>query len=263
MHPIHVINTKRNVEVKVNGILYFSGTGNSLHIAKKVQERFSGGIKYIPKYQGNGKEFDVIFLVTPIYSYGMPKHVYDLLPKLNKKSKLYIIQNYGGMVGGADHLTYTYCKKYGLNIQGVWTIKMTENYTLSFTVPKFYLNKALKTCNVKIEKVLNEIESGKNSIPKKKRTKEEKYLKNMSNWHIIGSRFHTSDDCVKCGKCISLCPVGNIFLKDGKICFGDKCVACLGCYHRCPQKAIKYQNKKKSFRYINPFIDENEIGKDL
>ena len=52
-------------------------------------------------------------------------------------------------------------------------------------------------------------------------------------------------------------------MEDGKITFGDKCVACLGCYHRCPQKAIEYKGRKKKFRYINPNIDESEIGEDI
>ena len=72
-----------------------------------------------------------------------------------------------------------------------------------------------------------------------------------------------SDNCIKCEKCISICPVKNIELKDNKITFLDKCVACLGCYHRCPQKAILYKNHKKKDRYVNPNINESDIGKDF
>ena len=51
-------------------------------------------------------------------------------------------------------------------------------------------------------------------------------------------------------------------MNGGKIVFADKCVACLGCYHRCPKKAIVYKGKKKKDRYINPNVNENDIGKD-
>ncbi len=247
----------------MNGILYFSSTGNSLFIAKKEQQRFGGKIVYIPKYQGDGSEFEKLVLVTPIYSYGMPTHVHSLLSRLNKQRELIVIQNYGGMVGGADFLLYSYATKLGLNIKSVFVIKMPENFTLTFTVPKFYLKSVLKNCGKAIDKVLNQIETGTPHVPKKKKTKEAKYLKNKSNWHLIGQRFCTSQNCVQCQKCVSLCPVGNISLQDGKIVFGDKCVACLGCYHRCPNKAILYQNKKKKFRYVNPNVDESEIGRDL
>lgn len=193
----------------------------------------------------------------------MPAHVYELLPKLDKNKELIVIQNYGGMIGGADYLLYQYATKLGLNIKSIYTIKMPENFTLTFSVPKFYLNSTLKSSNKRIDKIINMIQAEKYILPKKKKTKEQKYLRNKSNWHLIGSDFKANEKCVKCKKCINLCPVGNISLVDGKITFGDKCVACLGCYHRCPQKAIIYKNKNKKSRYINPNINENEIGKDL
>lgn len=245
------------------GILYFSGTGNSLYIAKKVKEELSGEILYIPKYKKNGSEFEKIIIVTPIYSFGMPKHVYELLPKLDKNVPIIIIQNYGGMVAGADYLVRKYCETNGLNLKGMFLIKMPENFTTTFTVPKFYLNSVLKNVDKHLSVIINNIKNDNLKLPKKKRIKEETYLKNMSNWHIIGERFNVSEDCIKCGKCISICPVQNISLNGDKITFGDKCVACLGCYHRCPQKAIRYLNKKKKDRYINPNINENEIGKNF
>lgn len=100
-------------------------------------------------------------------------------------------------------------------------------------------------------------------MPKKTKTKEKVYLKNKANWHLIGRRFSVTDDCVKCGKCVDLCPSQNISLTDKGIVFADKCVACLGCYHRCPKKAIVYLNKSKKDRYVNPNIDESNIGKDI
>ena len=247
----------------MNGILYFSGTGNSLYIAKKIKESLGGDVLYIPNYKGDGSEFEKIIVVTPIYSYGMPKHVYELLPRLDKSKELIVVQNYGGMVGGADYFMLQYCKKCGLNIKAIHVLKMPENFTVTFTVPKFYIKSTLKKADGAIEKVIEKIKAGVICIPKKKSTKEKTYLTNMSNWHIIGNRFCVSEDCVKCGKCVKVCPVGNIEFKDGKPQFGDKCVACLGCYHRCPKKAIRYLKKKKKDRYVNPFINEKEIGKDL
>ena len=244
------------------GILYFSSTGNSLFIAKKVQSRIGGAIKYIPNYNGNGEEFSKIVLVTPVYSFGMPTFVYDIIPRLNKKTEIFIVQNYGGMVGGADYFIYDYAKKHGLNVKAVYTVKMPENFTLTFTVPKIYIGLTLKSADKRINKVIGRICSGESRIPKKQKIKSDVYFKNKSNWHIIGERFSVTDDCVKCGKCVSICPAGNITFKDAKIVFSNKCVGCLGCYHRCPEKAIVYKNKRKKDRYINPNVNENDVGKD-
>lgn len=247
----------------MNGIFYFSSTGNSLYIAKLLKEKIDGNIVFIPSYEGNGGEFDKIFIVTPIYSFGLPSPVFDLLPKLDKSKEIIVIQNYGGMAGNADYLFYDYAKnRFGLNVISVYKIKMTENFTLQFSVPKLYQKIQLKKCKNRIEGVLKKILNGEYIIPKKTKTKEKTYLKNKANWHIIGKRFSTNNNCTKCGKCAQICPVKNIKVED-KVMFGDNCIACLGCYHRCPNRAITYLNKRKKYRYVNPFIDENDIGKNF
>ena len=68
----------------MTGILYFSSTGNSLYIAKKLKEKVGGDVLYIPNYNGDASEFERIIIVSPIYSFGLPTFVYDLLGKLNK-----------------------------------------------------------------------------------------------------------------------------------------------------------------------------------
>ncbi len=249
--------------MKKLGILYFSSTGNSLYIAKKVKERLGGSILYIPSYNENCNEFDKIIIVTPIYSFGMPLPVLDLLPRLNKTAGIIVIQNYGGMVSGADGLFYNYAKGLGLNIKSVYTMKMPENYTLVMSPPSFYKNMTLKSADKRIFRIVSAIEQQRYIIPKNKRTKEETYLKNKANWHLISERFSVTDKCVKCQKCVSICPSHNITYNDGKITFGENCIACLGCFHRCPQHAIIYNSKDNKKRYINPNVEEKDIGKSF
>lgn len=245
----------------MNGIFYFSSTGNSLYIAKRIKDKLDGEIIYIPKYQGNGSEFDQIIIVSPIYSYGLPVHTYDFLLNVNHNTPIYIVLNYGGMAGGADYFTYNLAKDNGKNILGVYTLKMPENYTLTFTVPSFYCNSTLKKAPKAVDKIISKIKSGEKSAPKKAKTHEDKYYLNKSNWHLIAHDFSANEDCIGCGKCVEVCPVQNISIEEGIVKFADKCVACLGCYHRCPQKAIIYKGKNKKDRYFNPNVNENELGK--
>lgn len=247
----------------MTGIFYFSATGNSLYIAQRLQSALGGSIRYIPSYVGNGEEYDRIIIVSPIYSFGLPVHVYDFIPKLIGEQPVWIVLNYGGMAGGADAFTYRYAKEQGMNIQGVFTVKMPENYTLTFSAPSFYTNATLKAAPKAIDTVAQKIKNGEPYVPRKKRTKEDIYLKNRPTWHLIANDFSVSSDCIQCGKCVQLCPTQNISLENGKISFADRCVICLGCYHRCPKKAIRYKKSTKQDRYLNPHIRESDIGKDM
>lgn len=58
---------------------------------------------------------------------------------------------------------------------------------------------------------------------------------------ILGKFFRVDrDKCISCGKCVKLCPFGNITMSaDGKIRFGNKCMGCTACSFHCPQDAIK------------------------
>lgn len=246
----------------MNGILYFSSTGNSLFVAKMAQKRLSGEIRYIPTYYGDGSEYDRVIIVCPIYSYGLPTHVSDLLPRLRKRSVTMIL-TYGGMTFGADRLAYEYAIENGLKVQGIYTVKMVENFTLTFSTPSFYNKMALRNAPGKIEKILSSIAKDELHIPTEKKTKRQEHETNKANWHLIANDFSVTEDCIRCGKCVDLCPSGNITMKEEKIAFGNSCVACLGCYHRCPQKAIRYKNRKKLDRYFHPDVKESDLGKDV
>lgn len=244
----------------MNGIFYFSSTGNSLYLSKRIKSKLGGKIIYIPNYQGDASEFEKIIVVSPIYSFGLPVHTYNFLLNVNSNSKIYVVLNYGGMAGGADVFTYNYAKENNKNILGVFKMLMPENYTLTFSTPSIYNKMILKKSLKKIDDIILKIKQNGVFIPKKAKTNEKIYFTNKSKWHLIANDFSVKENCVKCGKCVENCPANNISFENEEITFKDNCVACLGCYHRCPQKAIVYKHKNKKGRYINPFINENEIG---
>lgn len=247
----------------MKGILYFSSTGNSLYLAKRIRERIPAHILYLPRYAGDGGEFDEVILVSPVYSFGLPVHSYKFLQRLCPNVPLTVVLSYGGATGGAERLVAELARRGNKNLRGVYAIQMPENYTLTFTTPKIYEKLVLRLAEKKIDRVTGAILRAEPHLPAEGRTRETLYEKNKSNWHLIGRDFSATEDCMQCGKCAALCPVGNIVLENGKVCFGDRCVACLGCYHRCPQKAIVYKHRRKKDRYINPKIREAEIGENF
>jgi len=248
----------------MNGIFYFSSTGNSLFIAEQIKAELWGEIRYIPKFEGDLNLYDRIIIVSPTHSFGLPTLVYDFITNMKSSKPLYIVLNHGGMRANAPYFAYHLCKEKGLNIRSVQDVMMPEIYTLTFSQPKFLIKMVLRKAPKKLKPVIAAIREDKEIIiPKPEKDKwTPKHLENRKVWHMLVKDFRITDDCNSCQKCVRICPTDNIKHENGSIVFGDKCVACLSCYHRCPEKAIVYKEKRKKDRYINPLIREENIGAD-
>lgn len=54
-----------------------------------------------------------------------------------------------------------------------------------------------------------------------------------------GLKPFATDECVLCGECSALCPLGAISADDPKSTDEEKCISCMRCISVCPQKARK------------------------
>ncbi len=113
-------------------VLYFTATGNSLYVAKMLDDdRLS-----IPQVIQNEKmEFsaDRIGIVCPIYGHEMPDLVKLFLKQASFHTNyFYLVLTYGRMHGGAAELADNYLKTCGLNADYINTIMMVDNYLPSF-----------------------------------------------------------------------------------------------------------------------------------
>ena len=50
--------------------------------------------------------------------------------------------------------------------------------------------------------------------------------------------------CIRCGKCVSLCPMKNISLENGNTVSDGKCTMCYRCINFCPTQAITLFGKR-------------------
>ena len=98
----------------MNGIFYFSSTGNSLYIAEQIKNELGGEIRYIPKFAGDVNTYDKIIIVSPIHSFGLPTLVYNFIINMKSSKPLYIVLNHGGMEAFAPYYAYQLCKKVNL-----------------------------------------------------------------------------------------------------------------------------------------------------
>lgn len=73
-----------------------------------------------------------------------------------------------------------------------------------------------------------------------------------------------AESCIKCRKCVKLCPVEAISLKDDKIVINpDRCLGCGFCGVRCPSHSISLDLKKPLLGGVKDYFTETGLKLDL
>lgn len=62
---------------------------------------------------------------------------------------------------------------------------------------------------------------------------------------VKADKFMATDACISCGKCVQVCPLNNVQLKNGKPAWGSNCTHCMACICYCPAEAIEYGKKSE------------------
>lgn len=249
-----------------NTIYYFTGTGNSLKVAKDVAMGLDNcNVASMVSYEKNMTSNDVerIGFVFPVYGEGIPTIVNKFLTEgkfpINENIYYFIIVTHGGMRGNCIPMANKILSKRGLMINSAFDIKMVQNYIGMFNIPK-NANDILKTAQIKINSITKIVQGKENS--KIQKTNPLIFWAGIDAKTIakMDRNFNVSEKCNGCGICIKICPVKNVVFENNRPKYSNNCEQCLACLHHCPEKAINYKNKtQKKGRYINPDIKLEEI----
>lgn len=246
-------------------VFYFTATGNSLHVAKQLDEN---PISIPQAMRGDNLDFtgETIGIVCPIFAGETPKLVWEFMIRARFHTDyLYLVLTYGMSDSDAPEFIGNRARQAGVRIDYIHTIRMVDNYLPSFDMAE----------EVKLEKHVDEqIENARIAIAAQKRgipsaTPEGRALhKRVAMLNKImpsfnnGKQLQVTEQCVGCGICASVCPIGNFYIKDGAAKRKSRtCEFCLACAQNCPQKAIrlKKSDKNPSARYRNPAVTLEEI----
>ena len=232
--------------------IYLSGTGNTKHCIEKLIGLLDTSAKSIP-LEAKGiveaiKNNDTIILGYPTQFSNAPYMVRDFINKnanIWKDKKLLCVTTMGAFSGDGAGCTARILKKYGATILGGLQIRMPDSVCDSKLLKKTaeQNKEIIIQADKKIESVVLQIKRGK-------------YPKDGITFfsHLIGlfgqrlwfygkttgytDKLKINKDCIGCRLCVSLCPMKNISIKNGKAVAGKKCTMCYRCISQCPKKAI-------------------------
>lgn len=252
-------------------IFYFSGTGNSLWVAKHLQAAFQDSVCNIAQatiknnYTFSIAQNEKIGFVFPIHAWGIPPIVAEFIRNVQfsgyQKQLCYIVFTCGDNCGLADKQILRLLRAKGMSCSHIYSIQMPNTYICK---PNFRLD-SKKTEERKIRQATGDIpriiEAIENNTPIKLyqggsfKWLKSKIIHPQFIKHSLSSRpFYTTDKCNACGLCAKRCPVGNIVLINNKPGWKNDCTQCLACLYFCPNQAIEYGkstlNKGRYTRFV-------------
>lgn len=245
-------------------IFYFTGTGNSLFIAKMLEDEIFS-IPQVLKQDNLNFKSEKIGIVCPIYGHEMPNMVKSFIRKATFQTEyFYVVLTYGALHGGAAQIADQYIKSVGKQAQYIKSIVMVDNFLPNFDMEaQCAIDKKIPT---HLAKIKADIDSRKCEIEKAgfiNKMIHKSFAAAMKKQDAIAAwtQFTVQENCNGCGICAKVCPAGTISVENGKsVHLSKNCQACYACIHACPQKAIILNpEKNRNARYRNEHITLEEI----
>lgn len=255
-------------------LYYFTGTGNSLAVAKKIAASLGTcnlvSVSSMSKTEGTiVPEADRVGIICPVYFAGLPSMVAQFAGRidLSKIPFVFSVLTYGG---GGDtaaqaQLNTILKKKSGRGLSAGFSVRMPGNYILMYESPTGKKQDAiLESADNELQKIIPHISLCKEHTLKRSILwsvlHSILYSRFLSGVHDRDRKFSVTDACTSCGICSSICPAGNIELVNKKPVWKHQCELCCGCIHLCPVNAIQ-AGKKTAGRaqYRNPDVTLSEM----
>ncbi|MGB9980353.1 EFR1 family ferrodoxin [Methanobacterium sp.] len=256
------------MDLKAIDFYYFSGTGNTLLVVKKMQETFKkNGIDVkMHRIENSDPEKvnlnNTIGLGFPVAELSTYEFVWEFIKSLpqSEGTEIFMVDTLGGFSGGIVGHMREIVKKKGYVPIGAKEIIMPVNI---FYIPDKEINRIkIKKGLIKAEEYANNLMNGQAEWKKIPVISDALYYTSLLGLKITETRLnqkllYLSPDkakCNKCGTCIKLCPIDNI--KIGKDEYPENlmhCQYCLRCASFCPKEAIpcKINYKWKTYRAVN------------
>ena len=242
-------------------ILYFTGTGNSLYVAKKLLadgERLVSIADLMKKgeYTIELSEDEKLGIVFPVYFYTLPTIVREFLEKaeIRNAGYVYSVITCGGGTGQASAVLKKVLANKGITLTYFKELLMPDNGMLFYQIPGTEkAEERLTPADAVISRIREDI--GNREASKIGSGTVISDLMGAGYKLCSGTKkFYAEDTCTGCGLCERNCPQQVIKLVDNKPVWAkENCCKCSSCINRCPVKAIQYgKGTKKRNRYVNP-----------
>ncbi|MCL2408710.1 MAG: EFR1 family ferrodoxin [Oscillospiraceae bacterium] len=226
-------------------IFYFTATGNSLDIAKRLGAHFGAVLRSIPQADtATDYTDDVIGVVFPVYAWNIPAIVTRFLKRVTLTAQYkFAVAAHGGEPGEIGGILTKIAA-----FDNVFTVGTWSNY-LPF--------------NNDVPPVAVDVVPELTQIVRKIEAREKRIFElgnaepfDAAPWAGMALEYNWRDNCNACGVCSRVCPVGNCKPVHK---FASHCEGCMACLQNCPEAALFMPGEPTRYRYRNPNVTTDEI----
>lgn len=244
-------------------ILYFTGTGNCLYVARQLGGKTSEllSIPQLMKQKDIVIEADEIGIVYPIYGHMPPNMVRQFIHKAKLKADYkFAILTYGNRKCNAVEIWDNISRQAGVPFDYINTLIMVDNW-----LPNFDMNEQMlidKHIPENLETISADLSARTHwhePVSEEERMQHQGFLErtgiNPETGFLLQSEnyFTVTDACIGCGACVAVCPRGNYRLTSQGVKTAGNCEFCFACIQNCPQKAIQFVKNEN-----DPFLRNGE-----
>ena len=255
-------------------ILYYSGTGNSRYAAERIGREIGDEVLNLFE-RLKERDFSELHserpwvVVTPVYAWRIPRILQEWLleTELTGSRQIYFVVTCGAGIGNAGKYARALCERKRMEYRGCLEVLMPENYIAMFAAPREdEARKIIGRAEKIIDQAAEAVRAGQ-PFPEKTVTLTDRVLSGAVNpifypMFVHADKFYVTDACISCGKCVKVCPLGNIRLENGRPVWGKNCTHCMACICRCPREAVEYGKHSRGLpRYVFPG-EKTEEGED-
>ena len=238
-------------------IFYFSGTGNTQWVARRLAEATGEELRYIPDELQKGtlayelKEGERLGFCFPTHGWQPPRIVRQFIRQSSfvNASYVYAVTTCGDNIGECMTILNKELRARGLEAETLFSVTMPESYVclpFMYTDSEERVTEKITQAQRQLEHICRIVKDCKRGIVELERGATPRLYS-----YVIGGYFNRrmitdkkftvdTDICTRCGKCQKVCPVGNIKGIPPKWLHNGQCTMCLACYHHCPVHAINY-----------------------